>query len=221
LSDTLAPEPTPPTPHEVRDEMIRDYTEHVRSYGVEPAREDIERIVQSDLQVADAVQREQVEGMPCNPDERKDTAKEYAEERGMTLFRRPIPDSKLEVKDPILEALCFGALNEREMAMYIRIATLIAPRGELKGTDIRKNLVELADPELARRWLSAVGWYKAARKGIADDVARMVGAICAATNIFAGLKSFGLRDDEVGRRMWREIFDICEASTGRWGAWDR
>lgn len=212
MSETAAPAPTPATPHEVRDEMIRDYTEHVRGFGVEPERKDIERIVQSDLQVAAAVDREAIEGVPCKPDERVDRAADVARESGMELFRRPIPDAKLEVKDPILDVPAFGARNEREMAMFVRIATLIAPQGEVKSKDIREHIKELADPELARRWLSAVGWYKAIRKGL--DLPHK-------TNLFHGLKSFGLRDDDVGRVMWREILDICEASTGRWGAWDR
>ncbi len=195
--------PAIPSPQQLREGMVEDYAANARRAGGDVLMSDVERIVQADLQIYDAFERERRAAPPPSravPDEREDVAARVARERGMTMVRTS-QDRWQDSSDAVLDRDP-RQVSAKFPAMMARIKRIVAPRGDVSQRSLTKTLEELTSPKLAREFLNLFLCYR-------SPTMRVRG------NPFLEVDS--ARDR--ARIFLRKVEDICDRSTGSMGPW--
>lgn len=199
-----ATKPKPPTPHELRDGMIEDYTENARRLGGDVSSVDIERIVMSDLSIFEHAKQRAATSKPREfvVDDREDTAKINARNQGMELYRRPVTGDEPKAKRSLLDAPAFR-VSQKFPAMMERIRRICQPTGD-KPTQrgLGAAIAVLAHPKLAREFVHLFLCYQQP-------------AMPHKSNPFRDVAS--PRDRAL--MFLRMTEDICDRSTGVLGPW--
>lgn len=195
--------PKIPTPQEVREGMVEDYAANARKAGADVSISDIERIVQADLQVYEAVEREKKAApaaKPAQPDEREDTAALVAQQKGMELYRRPENEWR-EDNNPML-AGDPRKVSAKFPAMMARIKRIMEARGNTRQRSLVASLQEVAAPKLARKFVNLFLCYQSPTMPVKGNPFREVG-----------------NPRDRARMFLRLVEDICDESTGTMGSW--
>lgn len=199
----------PLSAHEVRDQMIRDYTrnfERISGQAAEPL--DIERLVISDLLHTDAAERERRHvraPVKAQPKKARETLDDKLATLGVARALNATP--KLSMLD-----LSPRLVSERWPFAMARIRRILQPRDNQKlavKAGAQALTATASYPALAERyWMAFLGHASRTMPSFrwGDAIERV--------NPY-----YGLSKRDAARMFIRAIEDICDASTGVLGSW--
>lgn len=196
--------PASVSPLWVRDTMLEDYQKNARTIGVEPNSRALEALVQDDLRIADAVEREAKPARPKPPPPTSAISprvQRMAQESGFTLFERGLDAPAPAIAKPAQDfqerrARRMAFLNRpprtaKELAMITRLGKILAIRSKFRPS----ITTDYEIPALANRWAALM------------------------VNLEKGRGPFmGLSPRDCERLYWAEVWDICQKSTGKLGS---
>lgn len=194
---------------ELKQALVGDYSRNAQRMGVSPDMGAIETQVLKDLNMVDAYESEQAAvPMPAKPDATRqrdiktDELDAELSKHGMRAYCKDTPTERKP--DMICDAT---PKSEKAVRMFGRIKQILRPRGNIaavaqRGGSLRDSTVECTDPELAKEFLELWVWYIPLR------------ALWSPKNQY-----YWLSDYDAARVFLRGLEDICNRSTGRFGAW--